>query len=546
MTRSTTKTTYTGSLPAIDPIARAIKSGYVPTLRDWRKADPRTWSVGERICAFIENRVLIPEGPKVGQPMHLLPFQAAFILAIFDGKKRARRAILSIGRKGGKTALIAAILLACMWIEHLVSRNSRMNSAALSREQAALVFNYMAKSIALSPTLSAMMKITPSNKTIFCVRTGIEYHALAAEAGTIMGLSPVVCVGDEWGQIVGPVHPFVDALLTSQGAHDEPLAIVISTQAASDADLLSVMIDDAIRNPSDDVVCHLYTADVDLDIEDPRAWVQACPALGEFRSADDVRMQAGQAKRLPVHQASFKNLILNQRVAREHLWLAPSVWKGGNALPDMAVFRQGPCTMGLDLSQRLDLTAAVLCARDDQGLLHLLPFVFSPETGLRERELRDRAPYTTWADQGLLVTCPGASLDYEWVFGWLQNMLERENIQVDLVAFDRWRIKEARRAAESVGFWAMDWQEIGQGYKDMSPRVEHFETMLLQGKLKHGGHPLLNMAAANCIVVADPAGNRKPEKAKSSQRIDPLVAAIMAVGCFMTQPEAYDVKAWIG
>src|SRR5262245_23843393 len=181
----------------------------------------------------------------VGEAMQLLAFQEAFILALFDGEHRARKAILSVGRKSGKTALVSSLLLAFMFMEALTSRNSRINSAALSREQAALVYNYMAKSIQLSRRLTTFSKITASGRRIIALNTGIEYHALAAEAGRAMGLSPAVVVGDEWGQVVGPTHPFIDALLTSQGAHETPLAIVISTQAPSDADWLSLQIDDA-------------------------------------------------------------------------------------------------------------------------------------------------------------------------------------------------------------------------------------------------------------------------------------------------------------
>jgi phage terminase large subunit-like protein len=498
------------------------------------------------VCRFIEREVAVPEGPRVGRPMRLLPFQEAFVLALFDGPERARKAILSVGRKSGKTALTSAILLAFMFMEGLCSRNSRINSAALSRDQAALVFNYMRKSVMLSPRQTEYSRITESGKQITSLNTGIEYKALAAEAGKAMGLSPAVVVGDEWGQVVGPSHPFIDALLTSQGAHEAPLAIVISTQAPSDADWLSLQIDDAIRNPAPDVVCHLYTADAGLELGDPKAWAQACPALGEFRSRKDVELLAKQAARLPVAESSFRNLILNQRVALESLWLAPGVWKLNGDTPDPAIFRDGrTVSAGLDLSQRNDLTACVLAAKDDAGGVHLIPFVFTPMTGIRERELRDRAPYSAWVEHGHLIAVPGATIDYDWLFQYLRVRLDDMQIKVDVCAFDRWRINEARSAAERNGFVVNVWSEVGQGFQSMSPRVEHFETLLLQGRIRHGAHPLLNMAASNAIAVKDAAGNRKLDKAKSTQRIDPIVAAVMAAGVFMVEAPAFDVAAFI-
>jgi phage terminase large subunit-like protein len=532
------------ALPA--SLRAAIKSGHVPRFRDWRALPTPQLTQGERVCRFIETQIPVPEGPLVGRAMALLPFQEAFILALFDGEERARKAILSVGRKSGKTALVAALLLAFMFMNALTSRNSRINSAALSREQAALVYEYMAKSIGLSPRLSTFSKVTASGKRIVALNTGIEYHALAAEAGKAMGLSPAVVVGDEWGQVVGPSHPFIDAILTSQGAHDAPLAIVISTQAPSDADWLSLQIDDATRNPQADVVCHLYTADTALPLTSPKAWAQACPAIGEFRSRKDVELLAQQAVRLPEAEASFRKLILNQRVALERRWLAPSIWKACNATPDPAIFRDGRTVgAGLDLSQKHDLTACVLAAQDDGGTVHLWPFVFTPERSLHERELRDRAPYSAWVQSGQLIAVPGATLDYDWLFQFLRMRLDDLEIRIDVCAYDRWRITEARSAADRNNFVVNAWSEVGQGMQSMSPRLEFFETLLLQERLRHGGHPLLNMGAANAVVVQDPAGNRKLDKAQSTQRIDPLVAAVMAAGVFMVSAPAFDVAAFI-
>ena len=531
-------------------VIKAIKSGHVPQLRDWRKLPISKLTKGERVCAFIEMHVIVPEGDLVGQKMKLLPFQEVFIQAIFDGEVRARKAILSVGRKAGKTTVISCLMLAFMFMKDLINKNSRVNSAALSKDQSSLVFNYMKKSLEQSETLNGLYKIIPSGKKIVSLTTGIEFQSLAAEGSRAMGLSPAVLVGDEWGQIVGTSgvqYNFVQAMLTSQGAHSQPLAIMISTQAASDSDFLSIEIDDATRSPSRDVVCHLYSADEELAINDPLAWEQACPAIGSFRNTEDVRMQAEQALRLPTAQASFENLILNRRVALDSLWLAPTVWKSCAGAIDLEVFRQGHVSIGLDLSMRNDLTAAVLAAKDDDGVVHLLPFVFSPESGLSDRENRDKAPYTTWVKNGQMIAVPGATLDYEWLCQWLRVKIEQMDVEINSIQFDRWRISAFKAAAERSGF-ALDaeWVEVGQGYRDFSPRVEAFETYLLQGKMRHGAHPLLNMSAANAIVVRDPAGSRKIDKSKATTRVDPLVAAVMAVGAFSEQTEDFSVAAMIG
>jgi phage terminase large subunit-like protein len=490
----------------------------------------RKRTTGERVCTFIEKYIIVPEGPLVGQLMKLEPFQEVFILALFDGDMLARFAMLSVGRKAGKTALIAALLLAFMFMEGLTARNSRINSAALSREQAALVFNYMQKSIAMSTMLSTLSRVTSSGKRIVALNTGIEYHALAAEAGRAMGLSPAVLVGDEWGQILGPSHPFIDALMTAQGAHEHPLAIIISTQAPSDADFLSILIDDAIRNPQPDVVCHLYMAPVGCALDDPVAWHAACPAIGVFRSRADVERQAFQAKRLPTKEAAFRSLILNQRIALERLWLAPTVWKENNGVPDPEIFREKGVHIGLDLSQKMDLTVACMAQTDDDGNIHVQPFAFTPLQGLRDRSLISRVPYEQWVNDGVLIAVPGKLIDYDWVCAYLRLHIEQTGILVHSIQFDRWRIAELKAAADREGFaQGAAWQEVGQGFKDMAPRVDALEGALLQGRIRHGLHPVLNLGAASAIVVASPAGDRKLDKSKATQKIDGLVAMLMAV-----------------
>jgi phage terminase large subunit-like protein len=324
--------------------------------------------------------------------------------------------------------------------------------------------------------------------------------------------------------------------------------MAISTQAPSDSDLFSIWVDDALRSGDPHTVCHLHAADPDCDLMDKEQWKKANPALGLFRSEKDLEEQIKQASRIPSMEGSVRNLLLNQRIALESLWLAPAIWKSCAAEPDLELFRRSEeVAMGLDLSMRNDLTAAVLSAVDEDGEVHLLPFVFSPEQGMKERELRDKAPYTTWVRNGQLVAVPGATLDYLWLCEYLKGALDDLGINISSVQFDRWRIRELKSAAEQTGFaQGADWVEVGQGYKDFSPRIESFETYLLQGKMRHGAHPLLNMSAANAIVVRDPANNRKIDKSKTSQRIDPLVAAVMSVGAFIERRVELDLDAMFG
>ena len=366
----------------------------------------------------------------------------------------------------------------------------------------------------------------------------------------LRGLPPVLTILDEVGQIRGPTDAFVEAITTAQGAHEAPLLIAISTQAPSDADMLSLWIDDYERDRDPHTVCHVYAAAPDCELLDRKAWRAGNPALGSFRQLADLERQAGKAVRIPAQEAAFRNLCLNQRVALTSMWLAPSVWKSCSGAIDESLFSSGrPVHLGLDLSARSDLTAAIAAVLDDDGVVHLKPFVYTPLTGLEERGRQSRAPYVEWVGRGLLVAVPGATISYDFVSAHLREATAGWNIAS--VEFDRWRLDLFREACVRTGFDEVvgTWHKVGQGFVDQSPRLDAFESALLAGKVRHGGHPLLAMGAANAISIADAAGNRKLDKSKSTQRIDPLVGAVMAA--FPALPEGQldrplDVAAMVG
>ena len=505
---------------------------------------------GERVCAFVEGFCTVPEGDLVGRLMHLEPFQRAWILEVYDNPHGTRLAILSVGKKNGKTPLIAALVLA-----HLAGPEARTNSqivsGAMSQTQASTVFKYAWKMVQASPKLQALVRVRPSLKTLQGLAANVEYRAISRQKKTAHGIAPVLAILDELGQVRGPQDDFVEAIETALGAYDDSMLIVISTQAASDRDILSTWIDDQVLNPSPTTVCHVHAAKAnDCDVLDVAAWREANPALGVFRSMKDMRLLAEKASRMPSFEGSFRNLNLNQRVAQERLAFAPSVWRSGSGAIDLRIFRDGrPVHVGVDLSQRTDLSAAVAAAADDDGNVHLLPFCYAPMTGLEERARRDRAPYDVWVREGKLRAVPGASVDYDWLCDDL--VLELDGMSIASVQFDRWRIDVLKAAARRTGFGAIValWADVGQGYRDFSPRLEAFESALLRGRIRHGNHPLLTMGAANAIATADPAGARKLDKSLSTQRIDPLVAAVMAA--FPALPEGrlvqeVDVAAMVG
>lgn len=487
-----------------------------------------------RVIAFIEKYCKVPEGKSVGQPMRLDEFQLRFLYAVYNNNRRTRRAILSMARKNGKTALIACIVLA-----HLVGPEAKLNSqiasGAMSRENAALVFDLASKMISLDDTLRKIIRVVPSGKRLHGLPLNVTYKALSAEGKKNMGGSPILAILDETGQVVGPSDPFVDAVVTSQGAHDgEALLIVISTQAQNDNDLLSIMIDDALKGDDPHSICHLYAADESCDVLDRKAWHAANPALDTFRSLADMESLAGDASRMPSFENSFRNLNLNMRIAVNAPFISKSSWLNCGT-PTCPLSECIEIYGGLDLSSRTDLTAFVLYGLAPDGKTwNVYPRFWTPMVGLIERAKRDRAPYDVWVKQGFIQTTPSATVDYEMVVKEICESIE--GLPVVAIAFDRWRIEYFKKELERIGK-ELPLVPYGQGFKYMSPALDELESKILNKTLAHGNNPVLTMCAANSMIAADPTGNRKLDKLKTTGRIDGMVALAMAAGVASVQHE---------
>ena len=469
---------------------------------------------GEKVCAFIERYCRVPEGSRVGHRAELLDFQRAIILGIYDADPPPRRVIISMGRKNGKTALTAMLLLAA--VAGPVARpNAQVFSAAQSRDQAAIVFGYAAKMVRMDQDLGRAVHIKDTAKELIGLRTGVQYKALSADATTAHGTSPALVIHDELGRVRGPRSELYDALETGMGAHRDPLSIIISTQAPTDADLLSTLIDSAKAAGDPTVKLFLWAADLEDDPWSPATWVKANPGLGTILNREELKRTADQAQRLPALESSFRNLHLNLRCAAGNHFLSQDVWRLNGGAPDPSAFDDAPVFGGLDLSSRQDLTALALAARTGAGEVHLQCHFFAPQQGLRERAARDKAPYDLWRDQGQLTATSGASVDYEFVAAYLADLSTRCDLRE--VRFDRWRINDLERALEKIGA-NIPLAPHGQGFRDMSPALEQLKSLALNGQLRHGNHPILTWNAANAIVVSDAAGNRKLDRSRATGR----------------------------
>jgi len=477
---------------------------------------------GERNIEWIQQYCRIPEGKFVGKPVKLTKHQRVWIKRIYDSPTRLF--ILSMARKNAKTALAAFLLLL-----HLAGPeakpNSQLYSAAQSRDQAAILFSLAAKMVRMSPDLGQVVAVKDTAKQLVCADLGTVYKALSADASTSYGLSPCFVIHDELGQVKGPRFELYEALETASAAQESPLSIVISTQAPTDSDLLSLLIDDALTGADPANKVELCTASIDLDPFGEEAIRQANPHFDDFMNKSEVFRQAQDAKRLPSREAAYRNLILNQRVEARNPFVARAIWLENGEQPDEL---DGQTVYGgLDLSSVSDLTALVLVT--DSGDVHSTFWL--PEDGLEEKSRTDRVPYDIWRNEGMLETTPGRAIEYEFIAEYLRALFDR--CDVAAIAFDRYNMRFLKPWLERVGFTEEElekFKEFGQGFVSMSPAIRELEAKLLAKKLRHGNHKVLEMCAANAQTVSDPAGNRKFTKQKTTGRIDGMVALAMAVG----------------
>lgn len=443
-----------------------------------------------------------------------------------------------MARKNGKTALIAALVLVHLYGPEAIP-NGEIYSAANDRKQAAQVFKVAAQMVRADPELMERLKCLDSTKRISCYSNGSFYEAMSAESGTKHGLNPTFVIYDELAQAKN--RDLYDVLDTSMGARAEPLFVVISTQSNDPEHILSKLIDDGLHSGDPTIACHLYEVPDDCkDIFDPSVWRQANPALGDFRSLVDLRSMAEKAQRMPMEEAKFRNLYLNQRVDPVSSFIPRKEWM---ACAGRADFVNGEeVYLALDLSAAVDLTALVMISAGTKS--RVMPFIWKPEDLLEDHSSRDFGSgnnrYSQWRKEGHLLVSPGKSIDPRMIATKIAELSQVYKVRG--LAYDLWRIKDILREFDDIGLHA--WEDKGQdrqgtglrlvpwgqGYRDMAPAIDATELEITERTLIHPSNPVLTWSMGNAKATMDPAGNRKLDKEKSKFRIDPAVAMTMACG----------------
>ena len=477
--------------------------------------------------AFI-NSLTHTKGPFASQTFDLRPWQKRILKQLFhkrrDGRRQYRSCLLMLPRKNGKSELAAAVALYGLLADG--EAGAEVYSAAADRDQAGLVFGVAAQMVRNDPELNAQCYIVESRKQIIHRASGSFYKAISAEAYSKHGFNASMVIYDELHS--APNRMLYEVLSTSMGGRDNPMFLAISTAGYDRHSILWELYTHAKKveeNPKLDptFLPVIYEAPIDADWTDEKVWKKANPALGDFRSLEDMRILAARAKEIPAQENSFRRLYLNQWTEQASRWLAMPAWDACRTPP--SELRGRRCYVGMDLSATTDLTALVAVFPDEDGF-DVLAQCFIPGDRLRQRGASDRVPYEEWARSGQLVVIPGASIDNERIRAAL--LAWREMFDVQIVAYDDWNARDlVARLEKEDGVKCL--VAIRQTYAGLSAGTKSLEKAILSRQLRHDGHPVLRWSISNVSVESDPAGNLKPSKVASTERIDPVVALIMAV-----------------
>lgn len=481
----------------------------------------------DKVLAFLETLPIV-SGLKAGERLELLKFQREFVRGVYgprngDGGRLVRQAALSVARGNGKSALLSGLSLA-----HLLGPcqepHGECYAAALDREQAGVLYRQTRAYIEATPWMAARVNIRDWHKEITDEESQSLWRALTSDARKAHGLAPSFWIADEVAQWRS--RELWDNLATGMGKRESALGVTISTQAADDLHFFSEMLD---GEPAPTIYTQLHAAPDDCALDDREAWAAANPALGAFLNEEQFADAAARAMRSPSFEPSFRLLQLNQRVAAEGRFIEQADWDA-NAEPfDVAELEGERCFGGLDLSSTRDLTALALYFPDHGKLL---AWHWFPKDTIAKRVETDRVPYDRWAAEGWAETTVGNARDDLAIALQLADIRTRYDVRS--IAFDRWQMARLKKLLSDEGI-DLPLVDFIPGFKSYAAAVDAFETALLTQKLQHNDNPLLRWQAGNVVVEMDPAGNRKPGKHKSLDRIDGIVASIMAVGASATE-----------
>lgn len=487
-------------------------------------------------------------GRGLGEFIHLEPWQQFIIWVGFgwkraDGMRRFRVIYLEVARKNGKSTMSAGLGLFLAFADG--EPGAEVYSAATKRDQARIVHKEAIRMVRKNSGLRKYIKIYKDNLNLEL--TASKYEPLGADSDSTDGLNIHGVVADElhaWKS-----REMWDVLETATGSREQPMIIAITT-AGVDRRSVCYEKHEYTRKvlegwgdgsfEDDTWFGMIYTLDEGDDWRDESVWIKANPNLGVSKYFDDLQMKAKRSEQMPAALANFQRRELNIWVQGEIKWMPMDEWrKCGGDVPALELPKKLEgmlCYGGLDLSSTSDITAFLMVFPGEDDHIDVVCRFWIPEDNMEIRSRDDGVHYKKWVEQGYIEATPGNVIDYDWIFEQIEQDADR--FEISQSAFDRWGAARVVQVLEKKG---MTMVQFGQGFASMNPPMKELERLVLAKKIRHGNNPVLTWMADNVVARMDPAGNVKPDKERSREKIDGIVALIMALDLALRHPEERSV-----
>ena len=483
-----------------------------------------------RAIGFIE-KLKHTKGKWAGQRFKLESWQQFILWNIFgwmkaDGTRRFRYVYVEIARKNGKTALSAGIGLYMLFADG--EARPEVYSAATVKDQARICFS---DAVEIVKKTDLKNYLSPYRNSIVYELKGGTMKPLSSDYGTHDGLNPSCGIIDEFH--AHKDSGMFDVIKSAFGARRQPLMFIITTAGFNKNGACYAYRSNVIKilqgiNEDDSLFGIIYTLDSKEEWDNPKMWIKSNPNLGVSVFPEYLADQVNDAKNRPEAVRNVMTKNVNLWVDAEKTWILDDMWQKCIGTTDIKSLRGCKCWGGLDLSNVSDITAFVLLFHENEKF-QLLPFFWIPEDKMLEKIRKENINYDKWSSLGFVKVTAGNVLDYDFVKADILQIAEIYDLQS--TAYDRWNASQTIIDLQNEG---MECSPFGQGYGSMGAPTKEFEKMVLTEKIEHFGNPVLRWMMASTVVKTDPAGNIKPDKEKSSQKIDGIVASIMALGEWMT------------
>jgi phage terminase large subunit-like protein len=493
-----------------------------------------------KAISFIETFITHTKGELTGKPFILEDWQKEIVGNIFGWKnketdlRKYRTVFIEVPRKNGKTTLCAAIGIYMLFADK--ERGAEIYAAAGDRNQAGIVFEIAKGMIANNVELSSRGKVF--RNSITNESKGNFFQAISSDSKTKHGFNANCIIFDELH--TQPNRDLWDTLTTSTGARREPLTIAITT-AGYDRQSICYELYNYAKRVLDKTISDesfypvIYEAEAEDDITLESTWKKANPNYGISLREDYMERESKRAIELPSYQNTFKRLMLNIWTQSQTKWIGHDEWMECHQEFDYSTLEGKECWGGLDLASTRDLSAFVLVFNVN-GKFIVKPYIFIPKENAKKRSDRDKVNYVEWLRDGHVFGTEGDVQDYHFIRAKINELSKKYRIQS--ICYDRWNASQIVIDLQNDG---ANLDPFGQGFVSMSMPTKALEVEIIAKNIIHDNNPCLNWCLSNITIQEDPAGNIKPNKSKSVDRIDPIVALIMALGGYYSEDDGTSV-----